>query len=175
MDNKTTIPPFIVFFNLKNILKKTNYEDTIIPILKKDIIRQVILTNWEDFSKDDIYSIYSIFQKALIKVSFLVKNNSNVDLLEFIVCNIYRIYVKDTIISNDKIINFFKCCHIDIWIIINYEKYKEISEKTPYKKILVDITNKEKISEDYIRNDMNKVIFFPIINEKKIILPFGYI
>ena len=30
-------------------------------------------------------------------------------------------------------------------------------------------------SEDYIRTDMNKVIFFPIINEKKIILPFGYI
>lgn len=169
------IAPFIAFFDLKKFLKRTNYEDTILQFLKDDTIRQVILKNWEFFSKDDIYFIYSIFQKALIKVSFLVKDDSNVELLSFIVCNIYRIYVKDTVITNSEIIDFFKSSGIDIWLIVNFEKYKEITEKAIYKKILVDITNEERNSVEYGHIDLNKVIFFPINNEDRITLPFGYI
>lgn len=169
--------PFIVFFDLGKFREDLGYEEAIRALVRDESIRQVILENWELYSKEEIHSIYSMLRESFIKVSVLVNNQSNVELLEHIICNVYRVYVKDAVLDGSEIINYFANCCIDVWLILNYETYqrtKGISDYRAYKKVCIDVTNAENIEEGQCVAEPEKCIFFPKKRENKVTLPFGW-
>lgn len=176
MENKLTAP-FIVFFDLGKFRANLGYEEEIRAIVCDESIRQVILKNWELYSKEEIHSIYSLLRESFLKVSVLVNDQSKVELLEYVICNIYRVYVKDAVLNGSEVINYFCNCCLDVWLILDYETYqrtKRISDFKNYRKVCIDVAGGENIDKDQSVGDSEKFIFFPENNENHVLLPFGW-
>lgn len=194
--NESYLNPFVVIIDLKFLNDTLKYESDIsilIDQLEKEDISEIILNNWSEISFKQLYEIYLLIRKKAIKLSFIIQNNSKPEILEKIICNIWRIYINDKDNINDSVIDYFNKKNIRIWILVDLRTsytvinptmrfhYEYLLFNNKYSKVVFRIGNSTQLESklvEFIESNpdyKDKVIICPKLEEEKFIVDIGEI